>query len=542
MRYRLFLFISLISLQPILAQNFTTSNLPLILINTMGTNIPDEPKITAWMSVLNNPNGINSLSDKNYEYDGYIAIERRGNTSQMYDKKSFSVETITAEGENRNVSLLGLPKENDWVLYGPYSDKTMIRDVLAYKLGNAQGRWSPRTRFCEVFINNEYRGVYVLIEKIKIDKNRVNIASLKATDVNGDELTGGYIMRIDRFEAAKGSWWSPFLGRTQTSRVPITYFDPGFEDLAKEQKEYIKEHITQFETALAGKNFKDHQLGYRAYIDVVSFIDYLIMTELSRNLDGYRCSVYFHKDKDSKGGKLNASPFWDYNLCFGNADFMQAYNPVGWAVDGIGKGDGYEPVFWWARLQEDPYFNTLLKHRWFELRDKSFSKNNINAIIDSCATVLSEAQVRNFQKFKILNRDIWPNYKPLGSFQNEVDYLKEWISLRIDWLDSQFESIIPLFEAGVDDEWGKIALVPSVYPNPFSDQLCFRFSLEGSHKVEVLVRNPLGELVYIHSSVYPEGTSKLQIAASTLPPGNFFLYSLNVDGKRVQSGKLVRRR
>jgi len=542
MRYRLFFFLSLISLQPTLAQNFTTSNLPLILINTMGKTISDEPKITARMSVINNQGGINSLSDKNFEFDGYIAIERRGNTSQMYDKKSFSVETRTAEGENLNVSLLGMPKENDWVLYGPFSDKTMIRDVLAYKLGNAQGRWSPRTRFCEVFINNEYRGVYVLLEKIKIDKNRVNIATLKTTDVSGDELTGGYIMRIDRFEAAKGSWWSPFLGRTNTSKVPITYFDPSFEDLNTEQKGYIKNHITQFETALASVNFKDPQQGYRAYIDVISFIDYLIMTELSRNLDGYRCSVYFHKDKDSKGGKLNASPFWDYNLCFGNADFMQAFNPVGWAVDGIGKGDGYEPVFWWARLQEDPYFNTLLKHRWFELRGKSFSKENINAVIDSCANVLSEAQVRNFQKFNILNKDIWPNYKPLGSFQNEVDYLKEWISLRIDWLDSQFEKIVPLFGVGVENERDHAAATPSVYPNPFSDLIRFSFSLQGNNKVEVLIRNTLGELVYRQVSDYPGGTSELLIAGSSLPSGNFFIYSFLVGGEVIHSGKLIRKK
>src|SRR4030042_2589027 len=180
-------------------QNYTSSNLPLILIDTRGKAIPDEPKLTALMKVVNNPDKVNTIYDTTFEYNGYIGLETRGNTAQIFfEKKSYTLETRTDSGSNLNVSLLGMPEENDWVLHGPYSDKSLMRNALAYHLGNLQGRWSPRTRFCEVFINNEYRGVYLLVEKIKIDKNRVNIAKILPEDNYGDELTGGVIIGIVR--------------------------------------------------------------------------------------------------------------------------------------------------------------------------------------------------------------------------------------------------------------------------------------------------------------------------------------------------------
>ncbi|HCE56805.1 MAG TPA: hypothetical protein DER09_03155, partial [Prolixibacteraceae bacterium] len=321
------------------------SDLPIIKINTEGKAIVDEPKIVAKMQVINNANGVNKFDDTNYEYDGLIGIEIRGNTSQMFPKKSFNVETRLSDGSNNNVSLLGLPAENDWVLHGPYSDKSLMRNALAYSIGNGMSdRWHPRTKYAEVMINGEYRGVYLLVEKIKIDKNRVDIAKLKPEDNSGDELTGGYIISIDRDQ--EGSWNSPFMGRTGSVDVPFSYVDPSYEDLTPQQRYYIRSHIIEFEYALHGQDFKDPGLGYRAYIDVESFIDYFIITELSRNLDGYRVSVYFHKDKDSKGGKLVMSPFWDFNICFGNANFFSAGNEKGWASDGIGAGDWYEIPFW----------------------------------------------------------------------------------------------------------------------------------------------------------------------------------------------------
>jgi hypothetical protein len=171
---------------------FSSSNLPLILINTDGQSIKDEERIPAHMGIINNPNGQrNFLTDRYTDYDGRISIELRGSSSTMYDKKSYGFETQDADGENNNVSLLGMPEENDWVLYGPYSDKTLLRNTLPFYIARELGQYASRTAYCELFINDEYLGLYVLMEKVKRDKNRVDIARLKPDDIAGDELTGG---------------------------------------------------------------------------------------------------------------------------------------------------------------------------------------------------------------------------------------------------------------------------------------------------------------------------------------------------------------
>lgn len=518
----------------------TGTDLPLIKINTMGQTIVDEPKIMAKMQVINNESGVNRFSDTTFEYDGYIGIEIRGNTAQMFPKKSYTVETRLSDGSNNNVSLLGLPEENDWVLHGPYSDKSLMRNALAYFIGNAMGNgWHPRTRFVELEINGEYRGVYLFTEKIKIDKNRVDIATLKPEDNSGDELTGGYIISIDRDQ--EGSWNSPFMGRTGSVDVPFSYVDPKYDELTPAQRYYIRSYITEFEYALHGENFKDPEKGYRAYIDVESFIDYFIITELSRDLDGYRVSVYFHKDKDSKGGKLTMTPFWDYNICFGNANFFSAGNEKGWASDGIGAGDWYEIPFWWDRFREDPYFETMVKYRWEKLREHVLSKSTINHFIDSCQNLLKDAQVRNFEKFNILSTYVWPNNYVGGTYANEVNYLKNWISGRIDWLDAQFDKIVPAFVVS-SDEFLASGHKPAVYPNPFHDQFKIEFRSEDFAQVDIVIQNLLGQTI-VKKSIQPvPGVHSVGFTGNDLGErGNVFIYTILKDGVPVHSGKILRR-
>ncbi len=519
--------------------NYNSTNLPIVKINTEGKTIVDEPKIMAKMQVINNSSGINSFDDKNYEYDGYIGVEIRGNTAQMFPKKSYTVETRLSDGSNNNVSLLGFPKENDWVLHGPYSDKSLMRNALAYSIGNAMGNgWHPRNRFVELEINGEYRGVYLFVEKIKIDKNRVDIAKLKPEDSTGDELTGGYIISIDRDQ--EGSWNSPFMGRTGSVDVPFSYVDPDYEDLAPSQIHYIRSYITEFESALHGDNFKDPELGYRAYINVESFIDYFIITELSRDLDGYRVSVYFHKDKDSKGGKLTMTPFWDYNICFGNANFFSANNPVGWASDGIGAGDWYEIPFWWDKFREDPYFETVLKYRWEKLREQVLSKSTINNFIDSCRNVLEEAQVRNFEKFKVLNSYVWPNNYIGGSYTNEVNYLKNWISDRIDWLDLQIDKIEPSFVVSNHEIASTINFETMVYPNPFSDNFSIEINSPNNANVEIVINNMLGQLVCRKTVEVAQGRHSIEFTSEELgQKGNIFIYTVTANGQPVKTGKIL---
>ncbi|MFC0877456.1 CotH kinase family protein [Saccharicrinis sp. FJH2] len=520
------------------------SNLPLIKFDTQGQAIPDEPKIMAKMQVFNSPKGVNSFNDTVYEYNGWVGIEIRGNTAQMFPKKSYTVETRLEDGSNNNVELLGMPKENDWVLHGPYSDKTLMRNVLAYHIGNRMGKWNPHTRFVEVMINGEYRGVYVFEEKIKIDKNRVNIATLKPEDITGDQLTGGYIMSIDREQV--GSFDSPYIGRTGTYPVTFSYVDPKYDELNDTQRNYIKNYIFSFEDALKSDDFKDPEIGYRHYIDVVSFIDYFIITELSKDIDGYRVSVYFHKDKDSKGGKLTLSPFWDYNLCFGNANFLGGDITTGWMKDdkpnGIGSGDfGNEIPFWWDRFREDPFFETVLKFRWEKLREGVLSKDSLNNFVDSCAFVLRDAQERNFDKFNILSTYEWPNPYVGGTYANEISHLKSWISQRIDWLDAQIGAIEEAFPNGIEEQYVPENSV-AVYPNPFNDRFTISFDLQSGNDVVVVIRNVLGQVISEQSRLCSTGKNTFEFSPEDLGSnGNIFFYSIRVGDQMFKTGKLIRR-
>ena len=181
--------------------NLNSSNLPIVIINTNGNAIPDEPKVHAWMAIIDNgPEQRNNITDNANDYDGDIGIELHGSSSQSFEKKSYGIELRTPSDQDSATSILGMPKEEDWILHGPYSDKSLMRNALTYHIGRALGWYASRTRFCEVVINNDYKGVYVMAEKIKRDKNRVDISKLNPDEISGDDLTGGYIIKIDKFD------------------------------------------------------------------------------------------------------------------------------------------------------------------------------------------------------------------------------------------------------------------------------------------------------------------------------------------------------
>ena len=223
--------------------DFTSSNLPIVLIDTRGRAIPDEPKVEAWMGIIDNGVGKrNDIDDDLNGYDGAIGIELRGSSSQGFAKRSYSVETRDADGENLNLPLLGMPEENDWILHGPYSDKSLMRNVIAYWIKSLMGRYASRTRFCEVVLNGDYIGVYVMVEKIKRDVNRVDIAKMEATDSAGDAVTGGYILRIDRFvQGVDGGWYSRFGLEEQLPYYRYEY--PKDDRITPAQELYIQGYI-----------------------------------------------------------------------------------------------------------------------------------------------------------------------------------------------------------------------------------------------------------------------------------------------------------
>ena len=258
-----------------------------------------------------------------------------------------------------------MPTENDWILHGPYSDKTLMRNAVIYEMGDKIGRYTTRRRYCELFINGDYRGVYMLMENIKRDNDRVDIATLLPTDTAGNELTGGYIMKVDRIQGDfEGGWVSPYP-RLGGDEQFIQMHKPEAEDLHPLQLAYIEDHFTQFEHALAGANFTDPVLGYKAYIEPESFIDMYFANEITKNVDAYRLSTYFYKEKDSDGGQIVMGPWWDYNLGFGNSDGCDSYFTSGFESN---TGCNVLHPFWWQRLREDPAYRGLTKCMWDDYR------------------------------------------------------------------------------------------------------------------------------------------------------------------------------
>ena len=419
--------------------NFTSSNLPIIVINTNGQTIVDEPKIIADMGIVFNGEGNrNYVTDEFNDYNGKIGIEIRGSSSQQFPKNSYAVETRDENDEDISVSLLGLPEEEDWVLYAPYSDKTLIRNALIYGLSNDMGVYASRTRFVEVVLNDEYLGVYVLMEKIKRDKNRIDIKKLEPDENSGIDLTGGYIIKIDKEDgAATQGWYSqfvPFTGAWQ--RVYYQYHYPKEEDISETQVEYIQEFIYNFESKMRMYNYTDSFEGYYDIIDLDSFADYVFLNEFSRNVDAYRLSTFLYKDRDDKNPLLKMGPIWDFNLAFGNCEYYETWKADGLQLKYAIPDDYFQKPFWWEKLYDDPIFANKVIKRWNEVKSNKFSKERVNFIIDSLTTLLSEAAPRNFERWNVIGTYVWPNYFIGESYQAEIEYLKNWVLERWNWFNN----------------------------------------------------------------------------------------------------------
>ena len=361
--------------------------LPVIAIIT-STQLNAQQKVTAHM--------------KTKGYDGPIGIKLRGNSSLSFNQKKYTIETRDANGKELDVGLLGMPAHHDWVLLAPYNDISMIRDPLAFQLWRDMGHWGPRTVFCEVTVDGAYRGIYILSEAIKRGKDRVNISKLKKSDISGRELTGGYLLRIDTFNDDDATFTSkvPGIGEgNMSSEVIWSCIYPKKKNLKPEQLAYIHNYVDTVEQVIQSDNYADPQKGYARYIDVPSFVDYFIHTELSLNADGYKRSAYFYKEKqnaDGSGGKLVAGPVWDYNLAYGNCNFANANNLEAWCFEGASNNP--TPALW-QRLLQDPQFRKAVKKRYQQLRKGVLSNKAINAYIDQQAKGLIKTQGHHFQTY-----------------------------------------------------------------------------------------------------------------------------------------------
>ena len=415
------------------AQAFTDSNLPIVVIETDGgASIPEEPKILATMKIIWHQDGSrNYLTDIDnpefLNYDGRIGIERRGYSSQMVsDKKPYGLTTLQNDNtSNNNVSLFGMPAENDWILNPLAYDQTGMRDVLAYELSNQIGQYASRSQYCEVVLNGNYRGLYVFMEKIKVDKNRVNIEKMDETCNQPPEVTGGYIVQANRgdndpvawtMQTYQMNWWGPV-------NTEFIHHYPKHENITSTQNDYIHNVFLDLESVAHSYN-TDITTGIPSVIDIPSFVDFMIMAEFTSNVDVYHLSTFFHKDRC---GKLRAGPIWDYNLAFGYDAFG---NRSGYDVWQFDNQDNTGPRFWKDLFDTDE-FRCYFAKRWLELTEEGMplDYNLISNRIDEIDTLIAEAIGRDNQR--------WNQMSQHAQYVNDM---KTWLQQRIDWLNDHIGS------------------------------------------------------------------------------------------------------
>ncbi|MFY7913005.1 MAG: CotH kinase family protein [Emticicia sp.] len=507
--------------QQLTAQFLTSSSLPIVVINTNGQVIIDEPKTKTSFKIYYSGQGkINNLTDKPH-YDGLAGIEFRGSSSQQFPKKSFGIELWNEKSESITAALLGMPKESDWILFASYNEKSFMHNVLTMRVAREMGMYASRTQYVEVIINNAYQGVYVFMEKIKRDEGRVNIANLKATDLSGDDITGGYIFKADKNTGATlGSWRSKYPNyNTPNNFTTFLYESP--KTITSEQRSYLKNYVDNAENALQAANYRDKTNGYRKYFDTRSFIQLFLVNEVAKNVDGYRISTYFHKDKDSKGGKIKAGPPWDYDITYGNANYCSGDSPFGFSYrfNYTCPTDFWLVPFWWEKMLSDSAFVRELGQEYgFQRKFGALQTDRINKHIDTLTTYLKEPLVRNFQKWPILGTYVWPQPTPYAStWEQEVNELRSFLAQRLQWLDNNIQTNFAI--TANEPELPEMNI--TAFPNPFLERININIQSIFAEKAKISLTDNLGKTIF-------EGNEMLQV-------GNNDFY-IELPEKEIVSG------
>jgi hypothetical protein len=502
------------------------SNLPLLMINTNGQGIPHIPdKIRVDFGIIDNgPGNLNNPTDPWNHYSGKAGLGIHGSSSTQFDKKNYGLELWTPEGVNisQDTTILGLPKESDFILYGPFPDKSLLRNYLMYFLGNDIGQYAPRTRMCEMYLDNDFRGFYLLEEKIKRDKNRVNIKKLESTDVSGIKLTGGYLLKIDRTGANyTDGWFSPYNQYLSTN-IFFVYEYPKYTEIMPQQKVYIKDKITYFEKLLANVNFKDPVYGYRSMIDTKSFAEYLILSEFCKNVDAYRLSTFLYKDRDDVNPLIRMGPLWDYDLAFGNANYDGASDTIGFEYNYPESGQ----PFWWPRLMSDPWFANLTRCRYIELRKTALNSDSIDIFLDKAIETMGPAITRNFNRWQIHGVWEWPNNFVGKNYTEDINYLKAWIHARAKWMDRNMPGVcIPNETANELSQDGFLR----AYPNPAVGNINIEIQYPKTENTLLEVFSLYGQLVY--SRNHPNTNYILENIQ--LSPGTYILRASSDSGVKT---------
>ena len=493
-----------------------SSNLPVLVMDSFGVAVdsttdpggarPFRPSYSVMLApdTTTGRARLDALPD----FQGRCGTHVRGESSSGFGQKSYAWEIWNNKNQDKDESVLGMPAESDWALHGPWSDKSMMRNYLVYStFGEMHQDWfAPRTKFVEVFFNQEsgqpvsyadYRGVYLLVERIKSSPSRLNIEEINPLVADPLLVQGGYIFKKDKTSLGTTAW------TTSNQGISIQSSDP--EILSTVQRNYLQSYINSFETALYGAASANPATGYAKWIDVPSFIDWQWAVEISKQIDGYVFSTYFHKDR---GGKMKAGPLWDFNISLGNADYAEGEFRTGWNYDGS-RTTPLTGNLWFPQLHRDPNYRVATFDRYWQLRNSVWSTAAIQARIEAVSELLRDGNstpvtsstplsaqspaMRQFRRHALLGVRWWPNPADASTrttFQSEVAHLKQWITDRLAWADNQFLL-------------GSSAMRPPVLTSVSTGNSSVQVSLAPFSMVQPGIRFPDGELRYTTDGTDP---------------------------------------
>ena len=407
---------------------------PVLRIDVGGQTVVKDVDIAGHIEVFEDHDGtLTDLDARTPTLSAPIAFQGRGNFTWTLPKKGYALELHDDVGGDLDASILGLPAGSDFALYACYTDKTCMRNALVFALGQELGRWSPRTRFVELVIDGDYRGLYMLWERIRRDPTRCDVDKPAKTAGDGD-LSGGYILRHEGGgkgpETVDGVTYDRDF--VMTSGRVYTYHYPDADKLTPEQSGYLRGFMQEFEDAMQAD-----PAGHAARIDVPSWVDHGIVEELTNNWDGYVHSIYMTKESAADGGLLTMGPLWDFDLAFANGN-VTGYNCAtdNWAHQIQRPAPDDVPSYWLA-LYADPEFQRAFKCRWQALRAGAIDLETFSARVTAWAGFTASARVRDQAKWATVGMSIFPNCFSKPTYDEEVAGLLAWIDARITWLDGQ---------------------------------------------------------------------------------------------------------
>jgi hypothetical protein len=509
-----------------------STDLPLIIIETDQNGIPFDQRTwtTVHMGIIDNGEGnYNKPTDPFNNYNGLISIRQRGQSSRDFAKKSYRFETVDENLADTSFALLGLPKESDWVLFGPFTDKSQVRNKLAYDLAARTGHYAPRTRFCELIINGQLEGLYILTEQVKRDKNRVDISKLKETDISGVDVTGGYIFMYEKNDVFPRK-------DIRIKGRKVVYPDAP----ALEQQNYLKQFLNTYDSILIKTNdFLDPVKGFRKYASDTSLVDYFIINEIAKNADAYTVSTYMYKDRDDKDGRIKFGPIWDCDIAFGNSVFQNGNLTTGWQFEFNNFPMNCTRYF------QDTKFVELFQKRWKELRSKTYCNDSIFGFLDELLELVRPARERNYEVWPVIDHDIFYEGYYANSYENEIYLMKDWITKRLEWIDNNVDKIYyPLKRVG-NENLNSVAgnMNIRIYPNPFESEISVSLNMDEESDVRIELYSMTGQLQHQISRENVSGYVDFLWNDSNLSAmkSGMYVAKVYVNGTPCQSLKIIKK-